>query len=355
MRVSVPPPCSGIAFRQYDQTDRLVCVVVLKATFAHRQAAEAALAPKQAPLRDADIYADPGDPQLAPMVSPSDFVPAKTGTDVTFVGLAYAPNGQPAKAWPARFQVGPVDKTIDISGPRRWQRAEQRSVWAKLRHEEIWALTPPARVEQVPVDWRLARGGFATHEQIGAFDAHNPVGGPDIRPNDDTVEDGVKSYPQIQQKGGALAGFGPLAPFYRDRQQYAGTYDAAWLEDRHPLLPTDFDSKFWNMAPPDQIVRPHLEPAARYCLTNLSCADPEAVGLLPAWSPVAALSFEGQTGKAQQFGLLLNDVQFDWRDDHLIHMVWRTQFHLDDPALARIDVTVPGVFKNRFERAQDER
>jgi len=34
------------------------------------------------------------------------------------------------------------------------------------------------------------------------------------------------------------------------RRRYAGTYDAKWMEERAPLLPLDFDERFYNAAPP---------------------------------------------------------------------------------------------------------
>jgi hypothetical protein len=36
------------------------------------------------------------------------------------------------------------------------------------------------------------------------------------------------------------------------RAQYAGTYDESWQRQRAPLLPADFDDRFYNIAPIDQ-------------------------------------------------------------------------------------------------------
>ncbi len=52
------------------------------------------------------------------------------------------------------------------------------------------------------------------------------------------------------------AGFGPVPPWWRPRQQHAGTYDEAWLAERHPLLPRDFDERFWHCARPASSRRP---------------------------------------------------------------------------------------------------
>lgn len=42
------------------------------------------------------------------------------------------------------------------------------------------------------------------------------------------------------------------------RRRFAGTYDRRWREERCPMLPLDFDDRFHNAAPPDQVVTPHL-------------------------------------------------------------------------------------------------
>lgn len=49
-------------------------------------------------------------------------------------------------------------------------------------------------------------------------------------------------------------GFGPIAPDWSPRPAHAGTYDARWKRDRMPLLPTDFDPRFHQVAPPDQVL-----------------------------------------------------------------------------------------------------
>jgi hypothetical protein len=54
-----------------------------------------------------------------------------------------------------------------------------------------------------------------------------------------------RSYPTPQ-------GFGPLQPHWAPRRNFAGTYDQAWQDTRHPRLPTDFDPRFYHSVLPDQ-------------------------------------------------------------------------------------------------------
>jgi hypothetical protein len=61
---------------------------------------------------------------------------------------------------------------------------------------------------------------------------------------------------------------------------FAGTYDAAWMEDRQPLLPNDFDDRFYLGAPPDQQAPQYLRGGEPVVLHHLTPSG-EARFLLP--------------------------------------------------------------------------
>ena len=42
------------------------------------------------------------------------------------------------------------------------------------------------------------------------------------------------------------------------RRKYAGTYDDAWQRRRAPYLPADFDPRFFQLAPPEQVAPGYL-------------------------------------------------------------------------------------------------
>lgn len=43
-----------------------------------------------------------------------------------------------------------------------------------------------------------------------------------------------------------------MASYWQPRVQFAGTYDEKWMQERQPLLPEDFDDRFFQAAPEDQ-------------------------------------------------------------------------------------------------------
>jgi hypothetical protein len=57
---------------------------------------------------------------------------------------------------------------------------------------------------------------------------------------------------------GLPAGFGFIAGDWQPRLALAGTYDEAWTKKRAPLLPKDFDRRFFNAATPGLVTADYL-------------------------------------------------------------------------------------------------
>lgn len=64
-------------------------------------------------------------------------------------------------------------------------------------------------------------------------------------------------------------GFGVVGRAWRPRLALAGTYDQQWLDHRQPNLPADFNFAYWNGAPADQQVVPHMDGDETITLYNL--------------------------------------------------------------------------------------
>ncbi|MER0240380.1 DUF2169 domain-containing protein [Fulvimarina sp. MAC8] len=341
MKLVNPTPLVANAFRQFDQAGDLDCVVAVKATFEHRQGDGLKLHEEQEPFQWEDAYE--GDPHTTMQIRQTDLTPGKVGTDVTFLGFSYAPGDTDASTWPASLTIGSIDKTLAIHG-ERWWSPKIREKWAGFlakgakRIITDWTLTEPKATRQVPLSWDKAFGGPFPQdeeaEQQSAVEPRNPLGcgivncemSPDI---------GAVAAPQIDWPDSKLdwrerpepAGFGPVSPWWRSRQRHAGTYDQAWLDERHPLLPEDFDTRFWQSAPPDQVAIPFLQGDETYKLANLSASYPVAEGRLPDIR--LAVRVEGSDADGWRL-LVLDGVHFDWRKDHRIILTWRGRFPLPE-------------------------
>lgn len=240
-----------IPFLDIDGAETVVAVV--KATYTlkpENPELPLSLTEKQVPLTFADEYY--GDPETSSLHYASDIVPEKQGTDVVMIGHAYAPHGQ-AEAIDVTLATGPLKKTIRVFGDRYWKKSLGRV-----------SITSPQPFSTMPLIYERAFGGLdKTHKdpKKWAGEPRNPVG-TGLVSNKGRQDLEEISLPNIEDPSALIksfrdrpqpAGFGFVTPSWKPRLDYAGTYDEDWKENRYPLLPLDFDPRFYNSAHPDLI------------------------------------------------------------------------------------------------------
>jgi hypothetical protein len=343
-------PAAALAFRQFDQNGKLDCVVSVKATFRHVQDRFLELADEQEPFQWTDQYL--GDPHRSPLVRLTDLTPDKPGTDVTYLGDTHAPGGRASKSWTAALQIGPISKSLAIFGKREWEpkvSISKKTILGKPKSATTlsWELSNSELARNVSMSWHLAFGGGVNGKPgsacgetddvvlinplgcgcISNFDAESahPVPAPQIV----VIEDEILNW----RKKPVAGGFGPIPPWWPQRNRFAGTYDDNWLDTRHPLLPLDFDRRFWNCAPEDQVAIPYLKAGTQYRLINLHPQLPEARGFLPN----VHLGVHCLTEDRDEWHLAnLDGVHFDWRTDDRVLLTWRARFPLPEAEMAKI-------------------
>lgn len=255
-------------------------------------------------LQMKDVYW--GEPLLTSIRQESDVVPFKPVCDVLVLGNAYAPAGKPEHAWPVRIQLlsraqkiyadqsnalQPVlDKTLTIFQPGIFQRR----FWG-------WKLEREKSATAVPLHWEKSFGGASKvrnpkFEQrpdeaeyllnevcftnsLGCGWQHRGVNGATQKaglqientlpapcifyPGEHLDKPATIKHPRSVQSPADIcaaskiypyrpAGFGVIARHWAPRIALSGTYDNTWINTRWPLLPKDFDERFWNCAPQDQ-------------------------------------------------------------------------------------------------------
>lgn len=322
---------AAFAFRQYDTEGQLDVVIAARAYCQHSQGAPATREDTDDGFQWEDCYEE--DFFTSPMTCQTDLTPEKHGTDVTFLGESFS-QLEEVTSWVCEIGIGPISKSLTVSGPGYWKKTLDPSSPSKT---EQWVQGPPKFARSVPVDWRLTHGGpliGLEGPDEDTIDPRNPIG---LSYPDVDAPEGEYRVPQIttseSERSNAPAGLGPIAPFWADRSQYAGTYDDDWKENRHPLLPRDFDARFWQCAPPDQIAKPYLRGDEPYKLTNLHPEYGEAQGRLPNIN--LAVLCENK-GASDWHVLNLDGVHFDWRKTDRISLTWRARFPLPDAALAQL-------------------
>jgi len=255
--------------------------VLVKATYAlpaapARAGAPLTVADQQVPLHMADVLVG-DDPATSSVKYQSDVGPLKPGTDVVLVGKAYPERGR-SVAVEVSLEVGPLAKRARVSGDRAWTRAGS------------WIVSSPIPFEEMPLCYERAFGGWdRSHpdpRQHGGDD-RNPVGTGFAASQRAERLEGLR-LPNIEDPAKAIddprarppvVGFGFVGRGWLPRRALAGTYDAAWDEQRAPLLPLDFDERFFNGAPADLVATPRLRGGESVRVRGASRAGPLAFAL----------------------------------------------------------------------------
>jgi hypothetical protein len=238
-----------------DSDGREVLSVVVKGTFRLTASAQLLQAEEQSPLRGGDVYW--GDPAATSLAGASDMVLFKPATDILISGCCY-PNQRDPNWNFAGFRFGPqkMRKLVQVFGDRRW---EKRLVGM--------GVSQPARFEKIPIVYERAFGGV-DDSVPGIVDAcpENPVG-MGFRGKRSRKEIAGQSVANLEDPQHPIAApdqrprphaLGPIGPAWSPRSSFAGTYDQAWSKDRMPLPPVDFDPRYNQAAPPDQIYPGYL-------------------------------------------------------------------------------------------------
>ena len=337
-------------FEQTGAEGERLDVLVVRATFAFGVNGQPmTLAADQQPIAFGDVYSDSADadPLRAVVTADGDLLPYKPGTDVLIVGHALAPAGIARSSWLASVGIGQVRKTLRLHGPRKF-----------YKRFFGWRLGPSEPVARVPLDYRLAYGGCinvpAPLTADGVADSIKHAGNPAgcgwlpkpsaykhlPRSGRRHIKDWIKGKtvlpaPQIESVAApvrhplqnvAAHGFTTIARWCEPRLSRQGTYDNQWLTNRYPMLPKDFDSRYYQSADADLVCCPHLIGDEQVLLTGLLPNNREM--RLPGWRMVAVVS--RASGESTVSVLNLDTVRFDL-DSGQASLVWRAHFDCDDP------------------------
>lgn len=291
-------------------------MVLVKGTYTIEGSA-LRLAPEQLPPFVQDVYW--GDPASSSLKYASDLVPEKAGTDVALIGSAQPSAGE-ATEMDVTLEAGALKKTVRVFGERKWQR--------KLGLVSF--STKPAPLKPTPLTYERAFGGSdQTHAdpKQWKFEPRNPVG-KGLVGNAQRADFNEVPLPNLEdpaslltfhQQSPAPAGFGFIAPTWEPRKKYAGTYDEAWQETRCPLLPADFDPRFYNAAHPELVSKEFFQGGEAVRLTMGSASS--LTFTLPRQEIIAEFCVDGTvTPKKCKLDTVLIES-----DDKRLLLTWRAR------------------------------
>lgn len=314
-------PFAGTIFLSPDPQGVDTAYAIVRGTFSLRD--RVAPADEQLPVSLADEYH--GEPGASSIKRPADAGLMRPGTDVVLLGHACAPGERPTWQMDVSVTAGAVSKSVRVFADRVWESGAAGPTMSWVQ--------PFVRM---PLVWERAFGGGDVTEGGPSVDPRNPVGR-GFRAKGGTKPLAGLPLPNVEDPAALIgspkdepapAGFAPVAPAWLPRRSYAGTYDEAWQKNRAPYLPTDFDARFFQIAPPGLTATPHLRGGEPVQVLG---ATPS--GSLAFQLPRVGVEVAFVLGGARQVRPAVLDTVVIEPDELRLSLVWRAAFACDKKAL----------------------
>jgi hypothetical protein len=299
-----------------DEVGRSLLVPLVKATYGIQNNQGLTLAEDPVPINlEGECR---GDPESGSYKYEPEAAFVKPSTDVILIGHAHA-RGPNVTELNVTLKVGRLGKAVRVFGDRYW-----------LKSLGMAGMTDPRPFSSIPLIFEKAFGGWdRSHPdpEKHSFEPRNPVGMgymgkkgkfEEGRPLPN-LEDPRDSIRRLKDKP-APAGFGFLSPNWQPRLEFAGTYDEAWKIDRMPFLPQDFNRRFFNAAPQDQIYPGYLHGNESVVIDNASPQGHISFQLPGVRPPQFQIQLRGT--KDQYLSANLDTLVID-TDDNRVFLTWR--------------------------------
>lgn len=305
-----------------DEAGRPIVTPVIKGTFDIQANGQVKFAKPQNAVNLEGKYL--ADPETSSYLYEPESAFIKTNTDIIVHG--YALSGKaPVHELLVDIQVGSLGKTLFVTGNRYW-----------IRQGKKFVISAPEKFERIPLLYENAFGGKDerhTDDQYHGLESRNTVGKgyyhielPDQNklplPN---IENPAQLIRHIEDRPDP-AGCGFTLPHWEPRKSLAGTYDKSWLKSRSPLLPKNFDRKFFNAASENLISNGYLHGDESVKITNMT-PDTHLSFSLPGIRPPLC---QIET-KDEEYALTTNlDTVVINTQSKQISLIWRNYFVLNN-------------------------
>ncbi len=217
-----------------------VVVAIAKATFRRGTGGVLCLDDEQRPVRLGDVPTLP-DLDESSVRYPSDVGTGKRGTDLVIVGDAVSK--APVTALDVAVRVRDRTVALRVHGERVYYRSLGGIV-----------VGPAAPFLRKPIVYESAYGGAT--EDFSVMERRNPVGRGVAKRAADLVDRPAPTIEHVEHPITSAGdrpepvGFGAISGHWLPRADFAGTFDESWRATRMPLMPLDFDARYWNVAHP---------------------------------------------------------------------------------------------------------
>ena len=257
-----------------------------------------------------------GDPDTSSYRYEPECAFMKPATDIVLLGHGYSTGSRAAEV-SVGLSVGPIQKAVLVIGDRYWEGGLAGSI----------RMSSPQPFDRIPLVYEHAFGGWDRSDpEQEACEHRNPIGkGFRVRwdgkerialPN---IEDPRHRIQALSDRP-TPAGFGFLSPHWQPRASSGGTYDAAWMSRRSPLLPMDFNRRYFNAASPGLVAPGYLRGDEPVHVKNASVRGPLTFALPRVPPPQVTVTVRNRG--IEQLTTALDTIIID-TDQDLVSLIWR--------------------------------
>jgi hypothetical protein len=299
-----------------DEDLRPVVVTLIKGTFTFDLDHLVTLAEDQVPINfSGERWTDA--PQSSYKYEPETAL-RKPATDIALIGHVCPPAAD-ATQIDVGIKVGRVRKLARVFGDRYW-----------LYTQGGIRMSTTAALEPIALTWEHAFGGLDPSQSTpgrDVFEPRNPIGtgfGTPLANDGDHLKlPNIEDPDNLITDYGAVVppcGFGFTEPHWQPRARFAGTYDDTWDRSRKPMLPSDFDYRFFNAAAPGLVAPGYLRGHEEVVVLNAGPAARLEFRLPGVPPPQCRVVL--RNGRETTLTTHLDTVIVD-ADDHRLMMLWR--------------------------------
>jgi len=288
---------------------------IVKGTFALVPGQKAIPSKEQLYPTGDEHYPDDEDMLGSPRYE-SDFACFKPKADLLLVGKCHVPSGKPLQSCKVLFQVGSKARALAILGNRQWKRNAFGFRFP----------TEPEPFKEMELRYENSFGGIG-------YD-RNPVGkgfaklmnesGAELLPLPN-IEDPLELIDSPHSRP-EPAGFGPVSRMWELRRSKMGTYRRAYVKERWPWFPEDFDWTHFNAAPPEMQLKGYLCGDEKLYFENIHSDHPQYEALLPGARVRCFLNRSaGSSNRPPDFAEVPMNLDTLWvdMDSEKLVLVWR--------------------------------
>lgn len=328
----------------FQRDGRELLVVMVKATYQLPTQGEPAVrCAEQVPLIEADEFE--GEPGTSAPRYETDYAQLKPACDVLLLGSAHAPAGTAARRVEVGLTVGSMTKRLAVIGDRHWSKGPLGL-----------SASDPEPFVSCPISYGRAFGGTdrtkeASENKTDTFLA-NPAGLGYWRYTDEIDGKPLSNTEEIDRPVTGCDGkyvpmaFSPIGRTWEPRCHFSGTYDENWFENQAPFWPDDFDYRYFQAAPADQVV-PYLMGGEMVVLENL-CADRTRAFQLPAdRMPVTFIPHRGRDAVREA----VLDTLLIEPDENRFTLTWRCSLALGK-SVFDVQEIIAGEMSSAWQRAR---